>query len=150
MARILNAHQRAFTIQPKLQRQVFQAVVVPPLCVATAKANQVLSHRDNEGSAISNEGGGCARPALQQQQFGVYGAGERGSLLDPPGKSISAPKQQSPQRPSHVLSNLTWVKSENGYKSKGEKVIKSSRQTWWHVDNVLVLESGWHQPQDDI
>lgn len=150
MARTLNAHQRVFTIQPKVQQQVFQAEVVPPLCVAVAKANQVSSHRDNEGSAISNEGAGSARPELQQQRFGVHRAEERGSLQDPPGKSISAPKKQSPQRPSHVLSSLTWVKSENGYKSKGEKVIKSSRQTWWHVDNVLVLESGWHQPQDDI
>lgn len=73
--------------------------------------------------------GGSARPELYQQWFGVYRGEEWGSLLDGAGKSISAPKKQSPEHPSRVLSNLTCVKFEKGYKSKGEKVIKSSRQT---------------------
>lgn len=88
---------------------------------------------------LATREGGSARPELYQQQFGAYraeedregdGEGDReGLLLDGTGISISAPKKQSPQRPSSVLSNLTCVKFENGYKSKGEKVIKSSQQT---------------------
>lgn len=85
-------------------------------------------------SAMSE--GGSARPEIYQQQFGVYrgkenrGVGSEGlPAIDRAGKSISAPKKQSSQHPSSVLSNLTCVKFENKYKSKGEKVIKSSQQT---------------------
>lgn len=84
----------------------------------------------NPASSLSGDNG---RLSFLPWQLGGRQRGEgdggRGSLLDRAGKSISAPKKQSPQRPFSALSKLTCVKFENGYKSKGEKVIKSSRQT---------------------